>query len=1123
MRRFFELKRLRQWKFAAILISMWALPALSAFAQGTAYLTGYVFDPHEGAIGSATIQIKNEATGAVFNVTTTDAGLYRSPSLDPGSYVVDVNAPGFKESLTTGVRVELGEPRSLDIHLVVGTSQTIVKVTASAPLLNTEDPGLGQSVDYTQVAKLPYFDRSAGALLALTPGVRYTGEDPISYGASRYNIAGWTNVNIYVDGSPVNGDREDVDQMVLNPTVEALSDVRVIVSQYSAEFGADVGALVLMQTKSGSDQWRGGVYEYLRNEYFDSDNHFTHSRPEDRQQMFGGTLGGPIFRSRKLYFFTSQEGQLATNPLTAVLTVPTAAQKAGNFTGLAPVFDPASTVCAGGTCTRTQFTSNQIPTTRFDPVAVNALKYFPSPTLPGNVNNLPVSSAYDYKEYRNVAKVDWNISAKDTFSWLWLLDNVHNTYEGVPAYNAIDPAATPEIGSEPGFQYQSQTFNFSETHLLSAKTFITNRFAWRPRNIGRINAAVDPSAQYASKLGILNYAGANLPASYGGDLGFPTFNFTGYTGLGPNGGMLFQENPISVLDYMFSASLIRGDHSMKAGLQLSRGRHGAPDQGFVTGSFSFAATETANPQAASSTGNPFASFLLGQVDTGSTDLGPLLEWRNLYIAPWFEDDWKVTPKLTVNLGLRWDIDFPVTEAQNRGNAFNPTAINPVSGTPGTYEFLGLNGWPTNFFNTEWKRFAPRIGFADEIAKGTVVRGGFGMYNLDVDLGANVRAPSAGWNTQASFNSTNSGLSPAFVLSQGFPTYPLGGSKSLLTPSYGAVPVGQVPNSSPTYVDRNWRIGYAENFDLSVEQKITPTIALEIAGQGALGRKLPINNENFNEVAPQYWGLTGANYARRPFPQFNNVTDVKYAEGNTDYYGGYIRLDKRFSQSFDIIGNFNWGKPLGFMGGSIYYPRLSRGQIVYDEANGATGVPTKLGLVAWTYTFPFGPGRAYLSHGLIGNLVGGWDWNGILSAHSGVPFDIHSGVDSLNGNSPLSNRVNLVGSAHVGDPAHYLSAANFAAPPNGTVGTFCCSKFYSPDNVQLNSTLGKNFVLHEGYDLRLVAEVFNLLNSPQWGIPDTTLTDPGFGTITGAGSNQGANVANPQDGARVMQLGARIEF
>jgi hypothetical protein len=1107
----------------AILGLLWIASVSAALAQGTSYITGSVYDQGQKSVANAGVEITNEVTGTTFALNTTDTGLYRSPTLEPGSYTVKVNAPGFKESLTTGVRVDLGEARSLDVNLAVGATQAIVTVTASAPMLNTQDSGLGQSVDYAEVAKLPYFDRSAGALLALTPGVRYTGEDPISYGASRYNIAGWTNVNVFVDGAPVNGDREDVAQMVLNPTVEALSDVRVVVSQYSAEFGQDVGALVLMQTKSGTDRWHGGVYEYLRNEWLDTGSHFTHTKPEDRQQMFGGTFGGPILRSRKLYFFTSQEGQLSTVPLLGVLTVPTDAMKAGDFSGLPQIYDPATTVCTSSGCTRQPFPNNLIPTSRFDSVALNVLKYFPEPTLPGTVNNLPASSAYKYREYRGVSKIDWGISQKDTFSFLWLIDNVLNAYLGVPAYNAISPAATPELGGEPGFYYQSQSFNFSETHLLNSKTFLTDRIIWRPRHIGRSNPAVDPSAMYAQKLGIVNYAGANLPQSYGGDLGFPTFSFaTGVTGIGP-GGLLFQENPISELDYMGSISLIRGSHSMKAGVVLERGRHGAPDQGCVTGCFTFATTETANPLAASTTGNPFASYLLGQVDNGSTDLGPLLTWRNFYAAPWFQDDWKVSPKLTVNLGLRWDIDFPVTEEDNRGNSFNPTAINPVSGTPGIYEFLGFNGWPKNFFNTQFTRFAPRTGFAYQLSNKSVVRGGFGIYDLDIALGANVRAPSAGWNTSAAFNSTNSGLIPAFILSQGFPSYPLGGTPSLLNASFGAVPVGQTPNSSPTYVDRNWRVGYAENFDLSLQETLAPTIVLEIAGQGALGRKLPINNENFNEVAPQYWGLGGANYARRPFPQFGNVTDVKFAEGNVNYLGGYIRLDKRFSQGLNVIGNFNWGKPLGFMGGSIYYPQLSRSQIVYDEANGATGVPIKQALIAWTYTLPFGPGRTYGNHGLLGNLVGGWDWNGIFSAKSGVPFDISSGVDSLNGNSPLSNRVNLVGSAQHGHPAQYLSAANFAAPANGTVGTFWGSKFYTPNNVILNSTLGKNFTLHEGYTLRLVAEVFNLLNSPQWGIPDTTLTDPGFGIITGAGSNQGANVSNPQDGARIIQMGARIDF
>src|SRR5579862_1334402 len=287
-------------KRSLALLAFWCTASVvSALAQGTAYLTGYVFDPNGNAVPNATVEIRNESTGAAFTLTTTEAGIYQSPNLEPNIYIVTVHAQGFQESITTGVRLELGQPRSVDIHLTVGATASTVKVTASAPLLSTEDAGLGQSVDYAQVSKLPYFSRSAGALLGLSPGVRYTGEDSISYGASRYNVAGWTNVNVIVDGSPVMGDREDVAQMTLNPSVEALSDVRLVISQYSAEFGQDVGALVLMQTKSGTTQWHGGVYEYLRNEFFDTDSHFSKTKPIDRQNMFGGTFGGPIWARKK--------------------------------------------------------------------------------------------------------------------------------------------------------------------------------------------------------------------------------------------------------------------------------------------------------------------------------------------------------------------------------------------------------------------------------------------------------------------------------------------------------------------------------------------------------------------------------------------------------------------------------------------------------------------------------------------------------------------------------------------------------------------------------------------------------------------------------------------------------
>jgi hypothetical protein len=1108
----------------------------SLWAQGSAYLTGYVLDPSQAAMAKASVQIKNQVTGATFDLQTTDAGIYRSPALEPGTYSITVSMSGFRTSVTGDVTVEAGQPRNVNINLAIGNANQMVKVTASAPVLKTEDSGLGQSVEADQASHLPYFSRSAGSLLSLSPGVRYDGEDVVSYGASRYNIAGSTNVNVIIDGAVVNGDRTDLAQMVYNPSVETLSELKVITNQYSAEFGQDIGSLVLMQTKSGANKWHGGGYYYLRNEAFDADNRFSQSRPRDRQNMLGGQLGGPIVHD-KLFFFTSQERLTQTTPIGVALTVPTEAMKQGNFAGLAPLFDPATTTCTGAVCTRTPFLNNQIPLSRFDPVAINLLKDFPSPSQPGNSNNLLTNTGFSNHRYRQVTKFDWNIGQNDTFTGVWMLDRVTNTFLGVDAYNKIDVALAPTLTSGFGFQYQTQVFNLSENHIFSPTLFVSNRIVWRPRFISRLNPAVNPSKKYAETLGIKNYAGERMPPELGGDLGFPSFNFSGYTGIGP-GFLLFQEAPIHEFDYNGTVSLVRGSHTIKTGIVTEKGKHGAPDQSYPTGLFNFAPRETSDPSNAA-TGDAFASFLLGTVDTATTQLGPRLVWSNTYFALFAQDDWKVSPKLTLNFGLRWDVDLPVREEQNRGNAFDASKLNPVSGTPGVYEFLGLNGWPDNFFDTDWHRFAPRFGFAYQFLRKTVVRGGYGIYNTSPLLGANKRAPSDGFTTTANFSSPDGGISPAFILANGFPNYAVGGDASLLNESFGAVPVGQRPIASPTFVDRNWRMGYVQNFNLSLQRELPGDMVLEVAGQGSLGRRLPVALD-LNEIPPKFWGIPGTNFARRPFPQFLDVTDVKAAVGTIDYYGGYVRFEKRFSHGLGLTANYNMQKSIGFSGGSIYFPQFSRQQTVYDEANGSVGLPIHQAAVSWAYSLPFGFGRTYLNSGPLAHLLGGWEIGGVFNVRSGIPFDVSSGTDSLNGNNanpcnlnqctnPLLNtvatRVNLVGNPIPANqnPANWLNPAAFIAPSFGTIGSYCCAKLYGPHNAMVNATLEKNFIIKEGYNVKFVTEIFNLFNTPQWGIPDSVLTDPGFGKITGASSGTGIGVANPQDGARIMQLGLRLDF
>src|SRR5689334_1294168 len=284
-------------------IVLWAFVVCAVaplWTQGTAYITGYVRDTTGAAVAGAVVTVINENTGARYSLRSTDEGVFRSPAILPGSYQVTIAAPGFQEYISKGVDVLLGQSRDIDATLQVGAVTSTVEVEAAAPLLKTEDPGLGQNIEYKTVATLPYFNRSAGVLLSLAPTVRYTGEDVISYGASRYNVGGFTNVNVMVDGASVNGDRTDVAQMVYNPSVEALQEVKVSTSQYSSEFGKDVGGLVQMQAKSGTNSYHGGTYYYFRNEALDAMNAFSRTTPVDRQHMFGGTLGGPIKKNKLL-------------------------------------------------------------------------------------------------------------------------------------------------------------------------------------------------------------------------------------------------------------------------------------------------------------------------------------------------------------------------------------------------------------------------------------------------------------------------------------------------------------------------------------------------------------------------------------------------------------------------------------------------------------------------------------------------------------------------------------------------------------------------------------------------------------------------------------------------------
>jgi len=345
----------------------------------------------------------------------------------------------------------------------------------------------------------------------------------------------------------------------------------------------------------------------------------------------------------------------------------------------------------------------------------------------------------------------------------------------------------------------------------------------------------------------------------------------------------------------------------------------------------------------------------------------------------------------------------------------------------------------------------------------------------------------------------------------------------LTEGFGAVRPGQTPSTSPTFVNPDWRFGYAENFDLSIQRELPFNMVFEIAGQSSLGRRIAINGRNWNEINPSLWGIPGPNFIRRPFPQYGNVSEVKQAAGSTNYYNGFVKLEKRFSHGLVLIANYSVGKSTGFLGGSLYYPQLSRTVVFYNEANGATAVPYQAGLISWSYDLPFGHGTSRLSQGPAARIFGGWSLGGLATFNGGVPFGLSSGIDSLNGNSPLNGRVDIVGNPSIDNrsPDRWFNTSAFRAPAFGKIGNFV-GPLTGPATRRVDLSLRKTTQIRENLRFVLAGEAFNLTNTPQFGPPVSNLSDPRFGRSINEGGGLGANTTGPY-GARIIQIGARIDF
>ena len=864
------------------------------------------------------------------------------------------------------------------------------------------------------------------------------------------------------------------------------------ISNYAAELGRTGGGVIQMTTKSGTNQFHGSAYEFFRNDALNTRTFFASAKPVLRYNLFGASLGGPIQRNKTQFFF-NYEGKRQTSATTQILNVPTVAETAGDFSADSyKIVDPAN---------KAPFANNVIPVNRLDPVGARLAAFYPAPNVPGASSgkanfrsNLPSQNvANDY-----VARID----------------HVFNDNNRIFGRLLAEPSQTvtatifPTAGTDSfGVRSHNYYYNAGATwyHNFSATLINEARFTYSRRQALSISAGANTNIDQS-----LGLAGINQKF-------FPTVTVTGLQALGNTSQQQRLQTPIRSDQYGDNVSFTRGAHQVKFGVEYRYSSN--IDRYSPTAGGAFAFNDTA-------TGSGLASLLLGWVNTASRLETYPLHTRSDSYAAFIQDDWRVRPSLTVNLGLRYDLDQPRWETNNRQNSFDPTAINPVSGTPGVIAFSGINGRSRYANRWDKNNLGPRVGFAWKPKDAWAVRGGgailfTGEYDQATPIVANT-----GFSLQGNFVSPDNGLTPAFILSGGLPAVNTPTAADL-TPGFGAVAIGQKPTTSIAYFDPNRSTGYLYQGSLDIQHQFGGNLLLEIGYLRTFGHHLPAPDaQSINQVPTGSLGPGNAQILR-PFPQFSNVSIIGADIGKSSYHGVNVGVEKRYSNGLLFKANYTYSKFIDNVAARnelAGFPGVGAFTNYYDQASdrGLSGNDIRHRFI-WSsiYELPVGKGRRYSARSRIANTVaGGWSMGLIAEVRSGTPL---SAIELTNNTSSFSDgvRPNVVGDPNLpsGRPlsqklAQWFNVNAFAVPARYTFGNAGRTFGEGPGAVNVDASLLKDFAVTEKSALQFRLEALNLLNHANFANPDTRQGSATFGQITSL-------VAGNQ--SRILQLGLHYKF
>ena len=1093
----------------------------------TGSILGTIKDATGAVVPQATVVITNTATNTRTEARPDAGGNYIAPLLPPGQYRIEVEAPGFKKSVREGIVLQVQQQARVDLALAVGAVTESIVVAADVPLLETTTSSIGKVVDNRRIRNLPLNTRNVYSLIYLTPGV--TGGIGNNYNSLSYSINGAraSFMETIVDGiTATHPTVQGYSGISVFPSVDAIEEFKVQASNYSAEFGRSAGSVLNVVFKSGSNQLHGSAYEFLRNSVLDANNFFDNRRGQAlasfRRSQYGGTVSGPLRRDRT-FFMGSYEGLRQSSFSSLTTTVPTLLERQGDFSRTLAangqqirIFDPFTTRASGAGFVRDPFTANVVPVSRFDPVAVNAMKYYPPPNAPGNTvtnqQNYYRSGSLRLDTDNYDVRMDHNISNSQKFFARYSHRHVSNTPPNLfPEDLGMAQGRTTEENRARN-AVADYTRTLSPTTIFSARLgFARSLYILANQGLGFQAANLGLPRQIDDVLSIIQ---------------FPRLGASGYVNLG---GGDHRWNAFNTYSSLISLNKILGPHSLKVGFEgrLLRVPNYENRNG---GNFNFSAAFTQGPdptRGSATAGNSIASLLLGAGTTGNLlFIGGFKNFasQSFYYSGYFQDDWRVTSKLTLNLGLRYDLDSPRTERFNRTNYFDPFAPSPLaSRVPafpnlrGGLVFVGVDGRSRHQYPWDRNNWAPRLGLAYQVTPHTTLRASYGHVFAPSLQAAHGSIGGIGFRADNLWVSTLDGITPLNLLRNPYPQgfqMPQGAALGLLTQA-GADLQGVLRNTITPWT-MQW------NFNL--QRELPFQVLLEVGYVATRGQQLSRGSSepDLNQLRPEYLALgpqlnqlvanpffgvvnagvlAGPQVSRaqllRPYPQFTNVGPLYSNGASSNYHSLQTSVSKRFSRGVQFEGSYVWAKNIddGMSHQDAYNIRGDRTLVDIDIAHRF--------VISHIWELPFGRGRRFGAGAApaLNFLLGGWQFNGITTFQTGTPLNLTA--NNTAGLFNIKTRPNNNGkSGRLPGPVdrrldRYFDTSVFSQPPPFTFGNLAerLPDIRNDGQRSFDLSVFKEFRPVEKLRVEFRTELLNAFNTPRFGNPNTGVTSSSFGVIT----------------------------